>query len=321
MTRGEYVGRREEALQRGLLALPEEEHAIRRALALRRALSRSPEPPLAEFLPFLLRLTSRIAGHIATAVENEGSTQVRLLQGRKASLAVPRGAGSRLRRLFPEGEQPQLLPLVDWRALAIPPPPDETFSLVPADPTDLGAMATAAKRMDAGGYAAVRTDGLLLFPARVRALLRTAQCAATDPVSFALADGRDTARFPDVPGWSAFDWARRAVAEHRAWLASCLAQGWEVESHDPDVALEKVGRLLTAARAALFLESLTDGDPELALPLASVAKQLRVRDRDAGAVAVEAVEAYRMSRRDGVPPSCSLAALAEVVRKLPSYAR
>jgi glycosyltransferase involved in cell wall biosynthesis len=320
MTRGEYVGRRETALQRGLVALPEEEDAIRRALALRRALPRSPEPPLGEFLPFLLRLTSRIAGRISADLEGEASTQVRLLRGDRSRLALPRGAGSRLRQLFPDGERPELLPLVDWRALAIPPPPDETFSLVPADPTDLRSMATAAKRMDAGGYAAVRTDGLLLFPARVRALLRSVQCAATDPVSFALAEGRDAASFPDVTGWSASDWARRAVAEHRAWLASCLAQGWEIDPNEPDAALEKLGRLLTAARAALFLESLTAGRPELALPLASVAKQLRERDRDAGAVAVEAAEAYRTSRRDGTPPDCSLPALAEIVRKLPPYA-
>ncbi len=317
LTRGEYVASREAALQLGFQALPEEEHALRRALELHRSLDQAPDPPLAEFLPFLLRFTSRIAHRITTDLEEESGTEVRLHRGRETDLSLPAGATDRLRQLFPGEEGPELIPLVDWRAVAIPPLPDETFSLVPGDPGDLTSIARAARKMDAGRYAALRSNGVLLLPARVRALLRTVQCSMTDPVSFALIDGRSTARFPDVPGWSARDWARRAVAEHRAWLADHRTQ--PIPSDESSTDIEDLARLLTAARAALFLESVSEGDPELALPLSAVAEQLAARDGNAGAVATEAVEAYRISRGDGGSPVCSLAALSAVVQSLPSY--
>jgi hypothetical protein len=311
MTRGEQVLRRRDALERGLVALPEEDHALRRALELLRALPRSPEAPVGEFLSFLVRLSARIADRIAADVAGEGTTDVRLVVGDEVDLALSDGAGARLRGLFPSDSLRQLFPLVDWRALVSPPLPDETFLLVPSDPSDLGTIGTAVRTMDRGHYAALRADGLLLFPARVRSVLRTVQCVTTDPVSFAVADGRSVASFPCVRGWSARDWARRAVAEHRAWLESSSACD----------GVEQLGRLLTAARAALFLESLEVGEPELALPIAAVAERLGARDSRASGSAAEAVETYRTCRRDdGAPPATTIAALDEIVRRLPAYA-
>jgi hypothetical protein len=318
MTQGEYLGSREAALKRGLAELPEEEYALQRALALHRALDRTQEPPLGEFLPYLVQLTSRIAARLTADLEEEQATEVRLLRGAETDLSLPTGATDRLRRLFAKGEFAELIPLVDWRALAIPPLPDETFSLVPADPGDPVLVALAARRMDAGRYAALRSNGLLVFPARVRALLRAVQCSVTDPVSFALLDGRSTARFPDVAGWSARDWARRGVAEHRAWLDEFRAQRAHHAGASSDI--EDLARLLTAARVAFLLESLDEGHPELALPLSAVATQFAARDRIAGTVAAEAVDAYRVSRRDGVPPHYSLKELSGIVQRLPAYA-
>lgn len=317
IARGEYVADRQRALERGLDELPEEEQALRRALALWRELSRLPDPPLAEFLPFLVALSTRIADCIAADLRDEQTTDVRLIAGDEGDLALPAGAGDRLRVLYPKGGSPSFLPLVDWRALAMPPPPDEVFSVVPADPTDLAAVRLATRRMDAGQYAALRADGLVLFPARVRALLRSVQCGSTDPVSLALSKGRRVATFPDVPGWSARDWARRAVAEHRAWLDSRVARSAEP---DPEERLDDLAKLFTAARAALFLASLDDGDPELALPLAAVADRLAARDPRAAAAAVEAVEVYRAARRDDTPVAAhAVSGLSEAVTRLPAY--
>jgi hypothetical protein len=239
---------------------------------------------------------------------------VRLIGGDATELALPRDAGARLRKLYRDEALPSLLPLVDWRALAMPPPPDEVFALVPGDPSDPATVRLAALRMSAGRYAAFRPDGLLLFPARVSALLRTIQCAATDPVSFAVVERSAVAEFPEVAGWSARDWARRAVAEHRAWLES------RVEG--PGDRVQELGKTLTAARAALFRASLDDGEPELALSLAAVAERLAAHDTGARAVAEEAVDAYRAARRGGVPVAArTFDELAETVRRLPAYAR
>ncbi len=320
ITRGEQVLRRREALERGLVALPAEEQALRRALELHAALHRSPAASLAEFLPSFVRLSSRIAAAIGSDAAEAGFTDVRLFAGEEADLALPPDAGERFRRLFPGGALPHQLPLVDWRALVVPPLPDETFALLPEDGSELGAISRAAREMRAGQHPALRTDGLLLFPAGMLDRLRTVQCGATDPVSFALAEGRSVASFPNLRGWSAQDWARRAVAEHRAWLESRGSPLPDTTSSNRESVLEQLARLLTATRAALFLQTLADGEPELALPLVAVAERIGVRDGKAGAVAQEAVAAYRCCRRENRPvPVQSVSALAEVVRGLAPY--
>lgn len=315
---GELVLRRQDALERGLAVLPEEEHAVQRALDLATRLDREANGSLEEFFPLFLGLSSRIAARIAADMAEHGATRVRLFAGAEPDLAVQVSARESYRRLVSTGVPPQLLPLVDWRALVTPPPPDETFAVVPGDGDGLASISRLAQELPAGQHAAVRMDGLLLKPARMLAH-RTVQCAATDPVSFALADEQMVAAFPNVSGWSAQDWARRAVAEHRAWLQSRRRLP-DTGPGERESVLEQLGRLLTASRAALFQESLANGEPELALSLAAVAERLRARHPEAGAVAEEAVVTYRDSRRDNRPvPAQTVEAMADVVRRLPVY--
>ena len=140
-----------------------------------------------------------------------------------------------------------------------------------------------------------------------RARLRAVQCAATDPVTTALLAGRSVARFPDVAGWSARDWARRAVNEQRPLLSQ------------DDGSAE---RPLAAARAALFRESVDAGAPRLALTLADAAVLLAERvpaERaavEAGAAAYAACRRDERGRSTRRPPPRS-----PVVRALPDFAR
>jgi hypothetical protein len=126
------------------------------------------------------------------------------------------------------------------------------------------------------------------------------QCAATDPVSFALAGARSQARFPRLAGWSARDWARRAVAEHRVWLSAPDARlnghTWIAPPPPPGGSGHATrNRLLSAARAGLFLESVERGEPELLLALDAAADRLGVEPEDIGGLrrAVARMSAYR----------------------------
>ena len=133
--------------------------------------------------------------------------------------------------------------------------------------------------------------------------MRTVQCELTDPVSFALLAGETAARFPNAAGWSAYDCARRAVAEQRAAVAAASEPGNELAA------------LLTAARAALFLESLHEGRPELAVTVAAAAKLLAPR----APVAEEAFGHYReFALRRVEPPLGVVAALRDQVMELES---
>src|SRR5205085_9213161 len=110
-------------------------------------------------------------------------------------------------------------PLADWRTVVWPSIPYETFVPVAGDPTEPDVVREAIAP-EIGLFRALRLGPLLVLPTLTRGALRAVQCPLTDPVSFALLDGRETAAFPAAPGWSAHDWARRAVDEHRAWLES-----------------------------------------------------------------------------------------------------
>ena len=318
ITNGELVLRRKDALTRGLAVLPEEEYALRRALDLAARLDHETTGSLAEFFPLFAGLSSRIAARIGADVAEQDATSVRLFAGAEADLAVQASARESLRRLVPAGVSPRLLPLVDWRAVVMPPPPDETFAVVPGDGDALASISRLAQELPAGQHATLRMDGLLLKPAKMLGH-RTVQCAATDPVSFALADERMVAAFPNVAGWSAQDWARRAVAEHRAWLQSRRGIP-DTGPGERDSVLTQLGRLLTASRAALFQESLASGEPELALSLAAVAERLRHATR----------RPERSPRRPSPPtveaaattapcPSRAVRAMADVVGRLPAY--
>ena len=281
--------------------MPEEESALRRALALHDALGDSPDPPLADALQALTRLSARIADRLCDQLHDEPATDVLLGDERRRLQVAPAAAG----RLAGAGAPPARRRGV--RAAA-------------RRPGDPATLAAAARRLP-GPYPALRTDGLMVFPAAPwwRTRLRAVQCAPTDPVSFALADGNRAARFPAVRGWSAEDVARRAVAEHRAWLAGEPAP-WMGDG-SPSGNGHALGMLFTAARAALFHESIHTDCPQLALTVAETARQVALRSPSARGLVEEAMGRYGEFALDGrQPPTEVVGAMHRLVLALPSYA-
>ena len=236
---GERPEHRRAVLERGLRRFPEEEPALRDALALLDALPRRPVPPIERFMPHLVHLSGRVAATLAAQVAPAGRTAVRLY-----------GAGA-----------PRLLG--DWRALALPPVPEERMRMIPGSLGDPAAVAAArATPVAAGTLAAMRAGDLLAVPLHDLwhgGFLRTLHCSLTAPVAFA--DG-DVAWFPDVAGWSAADLARRATAERGARLLAATGDAGRLE--------EAIG----VARAGLLTATLAEGAPELALPADAVAARL-----------------------------------------------
>ena len=323
LAHGERVTNRRAALQRARSLLPEEEQALSSTLALERALPDSPGPPLGEALAALVRLSDRIARHVAADGVQAGTERVRLV-GAGAGLALAPYPLDGLGNLL--GHEPRLLPLADWRALAWPLFPDDAFcptELDPRDPKLLGAAVAVGGGY--GPYPSMRGEEVMVLAGP--GILRAVQCPATDPVSFALVDGADHAVFSELAGWSARDSARRAVAEHRAWLGSDHdvrvppIRAWQL-AQDRTTAAEwdVLGWLLSAARAGLFWESLHSGDPQLAVTVAGAATALDARS--GGAVGEEAVAAYRQCRAEGGsrPPRRVVSGLREAVLRLPAFA-
>lgn len=308
LTAGLRTGGRAETLTEALARMPDEAPALERALALQGELTAAPDPPLPESLRAFLRLSSRVARAIAAQVDPHGTTEVALVGGDE--LALPQGAWEPTGP-WPAAPPSRLLPLADWRAIVHPAMPDETFAPVDGDPADPNDLAGAALAMEEGPYPTLSADGLLFRPFHGgRGRLRAVQCAVTDPVSFAVAAGAERAGFPNVTGWSAGDTGLRAVAEHRAWLVDQPA----------DTQGERLGMLFGAARAALFLWSIEDGEPQLPLTGAATARTLADRLGSARSTAEAAWEAYSKFAVDWLPPDpASLAALDEVVRALPQY--
>lgn len=291
LVHGERFFGRRATLERALVLLPDEGPAIRAALDLHRRLPGRAVPDLPEMLSAFVRLSDRIAALLIAESYAHGQTEVRLI-----------GAGD-----SPEG----LVPLADWRALVWSFSPDEQLLPWPGDPADPVILAEAALAGRQGPYPALRAHELLVLPSAdeggMRSRLRAVQCAASDPVSWALLDGRDVARFPDVAGWSARDWARRAVAEHAAWLRT-----------DPAASVRPpLARALSAVRAALFLESVESGEPELAVTLDAAIDQLGARLSGGDRVADELRVAYRDWRERGSrPDSDTVATLYDLVGRL-----
>ncbi len=201
-------------------------------------------------------------------------------------------------------------------------PPDETLVPSPLDPARLADLVAAVGAGSHGCYPALRHGRLLVLASRrwPRTHLRAVQCALTDPVSFALLDGRPAASFAEVPGWSAGDAAARAVAEHRAWLAhGDLVVG--MDALQPSGA-EELGMLVSAIRASLFADSVADGEPVLTVGAAGTLRAWRRVSPGVAGVADDIEEAYFAWRREGTVPSRRVVDAARaLVGGLRSYAR
>jgi hypothetical protein len=319
LTEGGRVSTRREALARGVHLLPDERETFERALWLQSRLHRSPEAPLADMLAAFLRLSARIARLLAHEIEHAGVTAVRLDWSHEEQLALPARARDPLRAVL--GTQPQLFPLADWRSITHPHLElDETFALVPGSAANPETVADAAAASERQTHPALSGHGLLVFPAATAAQskLRAVQCQLTDPVSFAVVDGAQTAGFPNVGRWSIPEMALHSVAEHRAWLARSASPPARNAGASPP--RPSLGRLLSCARAALLLESVEAGAPELALTLAAAVRRFGERDPLARGVAEEALGVYRAWQTDGfAPPDGPTSHLRERVLALPAY--
>ena len=312
LAHGERVGRREDVLALARRRLPEEREAVERASHLLRALPSSPAPPLAELMPALVRLSTRIAELIEGEIAGAGTTEVALAGSDAAELIDAYGRWKPTGSLA-GGEAPRVLPLCDWRGLARPRLLDESFALLDGDPGDPGLLGAAMTWQPTGPYPALRADRLMIFPcARARGQLRSARSAFSDPVSFALVGGRRVARFPNVRGFSAQDVAARAIAEHRAWLDASHGQA-DVE----DARGDALAMLMSAARVALFAESLEAGTPVLPVTVTETARRLKER---VPAVVEDALEHYREFAIYRTPPPAGvLAELRKFVEQLAVY--
>jgi hypothetical protein len=310
--REERVANRAQALARATLELPAESETFARARRLQASLHAMPSAPLADFLAAFARLSTYVAGELTRQVAPAGTTEVRLLAGRQGFFALPHGGlPATSAAAWPDAT---LLPLGDWRAVVAPSEPDETFTIVagsPGDPEIVGATAAAAA--EPGPYLTLAAGGLMVRPTTGwgPGRLRSVQCEVTDPVSFALARGSQVAKFANVRGFSVQDTARRAVAEHAAWLRAR-------PSEHPGTTL---GRLITAARAGLLWQTLIDGTAELALT-ADATLGLLGAQAHAESLAEEIQEAYHEFASSRNPPSPRLAkALRKIVLSLPAYDR
>jgi hypothetical protein len=315
LARGERIDGRVGTLRRGLELLPEEEDGLRRVIELRRSLPHWPDSPhvLDETLPLLVRLSTRIAAVIDTEAAAAGFTEVPLVGADRLEPMLAGGPWKPNTSLA-GGLNPEILPLADWRGIACPRTPDDTFAPLTADPTDPAAFLTAAG-FSQGPYPTLLADRLLIRPGYgfVRTGLRAVACRTTEPVSFALLERRPLASFPNLSGWSVADTARRATAEHRAWLRPRDGGG-------RNAAGRELGMLLSAVRAALLLESIVAGSPELPLTLIAAGRSLAAKSPGTRTTLDDALGQYRaFADKRAKPSAATLTAMRKLVLDLPAY--
>jgi hypothetical protein len=281
---------RSDLLRRAAGSMPEHGEAIEWALEQLRSRAVPGHEALARALPWFVELSQEIAGLVC---ERAGEGEEVALEASQDELPPP-----------------PALPLADWAARVFPWFTDQTLTPRDADPSDPAALAAACEASSGWSYTALRSGSLLVLPTAELASgtgrLRAVQCSPTDPVSFALLDGRPAARFPALRGWSARDSAARAVAEH----AACLREeGTQVDR-------DSLSKAFNAARAALFEESLESGSPVLPLTVAATARMLGGERLD------ELYAEYARSReRRQAPDERAVRELNSIVRELPAYRR
>ena len=301
---GEQHFGRSRVLQRAVELLPEEERALRFALALLRELDQVPVAPLEAVLPCFVRLSARIAQRLGAGLEPLGATTVALHGVNRMDASGP--------------AMPGPLPLCDWSALAQPPSTEESFVVFPGRCDDPAVLAGALQHAGADRYPTLLCDGLVARPSLLpRGRHRTISFAGNDPVSAALVTGETSALFPNAPGWGAADTAVRAVTEHRAWLRSVGRLG-----HDAPTAvrLRRLSGLLSAARAGLFLDSLGSSEVTLPVTFAATIEVLADRLPHRGKALEEAHASHRATTESGSPLSLTtLESLTDALSELGWY--
>ena len=290
---------RRAALERANELFPEAQTAFGHALELLATLTRTPSPDPGLVVAGLVASTARVAAVLDRLADGVGSVPV-ALEGSDPLVAED----ARPPTLQLAGGPVELLPLADWAARVLPVGGDAAFAVVPGHVADPARLAAAAAARRPGLFPALRDGDLLVRPATdwTGAHLRGVDTPVTDPVSFALVDGRADARFPELPGWSARDGALRAVSEHDSRLRA-----------------GRVGLagLFAAARAALWLQSLDDGEPRLALTSEAAGQGLAERDPE---LIREALSRLRAERLDGAEaPEPLVDRLREAVLRMPAF--
>lgn len=284
LDRRELVRTRGEALERAAELLPSHADRVARVTGLAHELRLMPEPPVADALSLLAALTTLIAAELERQLASATRSTVEL-----------------------DGVVPcDVHPLCDWPALVRPRAPEEVFALGGGLGDANAAGAAIAARRE-GAFTALRSGDVLAFPSSTRdhAALRAVACPVTDPVSAAVVAQTTQAAFPNVEGWSALHWARRAVAEHR----QALVDGRAATTRD----------LLAAARAATFRATLAEGVPVLPVTLDATVALLRRRGVLSDALADNALDGL-VSERAGGGPATDLVALRAVVTGLEPFA-
>ncbi len=268
LARRRRVGPRFEVLDVAARYLPEEAETIGVLSRLREQLHRSPQAPVDETLGLLVRMSARMAAEATRAIEPYGSVEVELVGARRNGVHRP---GPWAPGPLPTGDG-TTVPLLDWRAVVIPGAGPGVLVPSPGDPARRATLAEAVEQERPGRQPALLHDDVLVLPTedqRVgppgRGAFRAVQCPASDPVSFALLREWPTARFPAVRGWSAWDEARRAIAEHAARL--------RLRTTEPRP-LDEISQLFAAARAQLLARSLAAGRPRLCTDHEAVATEL-----------------------------------------------
>jgi hypothetical protein len=276
---GERVSSRIAALEEARRLLPDHASAVSHLADVQSRLHSMPMPPIRPALVLLARLSELIAASLGRRAAD--GTSVRLV-------------GS---------QPPPRVPLCDWRAVVRPDDPGGSFRVEPGDPGDAAAVRLALERDADDERTALAGDGILVLPSgeRARAAMRAVASRVTDPVSFALLDGAEHAVFPDAEGWSAEDWAERAVEAHRLRLAGGSSPG--------------LTTLVGAARAAVLHESIATGDATLAVtPTAALEllAELAPHGRDSALLVAAALEEGRE------PDDAARAGLEATLRRLPA---
>lgn len=326
---GEQTFTRGDALSLALRRMPDEEEALLHAIELGRRLPRRPPPPLEEVLPFLARTSSKVACELASRATGVGVTSVKLSWDGADELVLSDRVAEQTHALEAAGAAcGALLPLADWRARAVPGMLDLALLPVDGHPRDAAVLSRLALVSDEDFFPALRADGLLVMPTTEiwhRGRLRRIECSVSDPVSIALLDGRPFASFPNLPGWSAQDSATRALAEHRGWLSLLPSERagelpyWMSPPYHPE--LVDLCGLFSAARAALFAESLRAGPPELPLTAAAITRGMAEYGPAARTAAQAGYEALTTCRRRLEPPDArTIETLRNAVVSLPPYA-